>query len=103
MDKSYFGESIPPDSGLLSAIEAHGHVGRIITADWNGKNDTDTMSQILKTNGKAILLIRNPFHAIFSFIDHIEGDHMGHANFSKLIGFGKRQWHLHYIFTFCSK
>ena len=68
-------------------VKAHGYAGRgVVTRLWNKPNDT--FSQIEKTSGNAILLIRNPYNAIFGFRNHVEGGHFGHANLSEFIGVG---------------
>ena len=61
-------------------------MGRIIIEQWNQPNDT--ISQMEKTNGNAILMIRNPFHAILGLLNHRAGGHLGQANLSLLIGSG---------------
>ena len=61
-------------------------MGREVIEEWN--KPKDTISQMEKTDGNAILLIRNPFNAILGFRNHMENGHWGHANLSKFIGSG---------------
>ena len=68
-------------------VKAHGYAGRgVVSKVWNQPNDT--FFQMEQTNGRAILLIRNPYHAIFGFRNHISGGHLGHADSSMFTGPG---------------
>ena len=67
MIPGFFGESLHIDSGLTSVVKGHGHY----TSSFVNKKETstpqDTDFQISKTKGKSILLIRNPYEAIYSY------------------------------------
>ena len=68
---------MPFDSGLTSVIKGHGHQG-----------PGDTEYQMYSTGEKAILLIRNPYEAIYGYRHfHFHGQ-LGHADVSKFIGRG---------------
>ena len=68
-------------------VKSHGYAGRgVVSQTWN--HPDDTLTQIEQTNGRAILLIRNPYYAIFGFRNHIQGGHFGHADSSNFDGYG---------------
>lgn len=68
----YFGESLPYASGLTSVIKGHGYLGTFETFE-------DTDHQMTITHGNAILLIRNPYSAIYGFRHYYSGGHLGYA------------------------
>jgi len=74
----YYGESIPFDSGLTSVIKAHGST----------TNEGTTSEQMKWTEGNAILLIRNPFKAIYGHRHLDAGGHVGYADASHFFGAG---------------
>ena len=78
----FFGESVPSDSGLLSMIKAHGYLGQ------TGSASNLTTEEILKTNGRAVVLVRNPFRAIYGYRHLNIAGHTGHSNASHFIGPG---------------
>ena len=85
-DAGYFGESVPPDSGLVSIIKAHGYYGQRSITDITNLNLTT--EQIIKTNGTAVLLFRNPYKAIYGYRHTLKAGHTGHTNAAQFIGPG---------------
>ena len=74
----YYGESLPFDSGLTSVIKAHGST----------TNEGTTRDQMEQTDGNAILLIRNPYKAIYGHRHLDAGGHVGYADASHFFGPG---------------
>ena len=74
MTKGFFGESLPVCSGLTSIVKGHGH------------GNTDL--QLNLTDEKAILLIRNPYEAIYGYRHYLFNGPHGHADISKFKGKG---------------
>ena len=74
----FFGESLPFGSGLTSVKKGHGHQG-----------PGDIEFQMYSTGEKAILMIRNPYHAIYGYRHYTFHGHLGHADASHFIGKGK--------------
>ena len=64
-----FGGDLPHNSGLTSVIKGHGHYSPLeLNSTYNEKTTSkDTTYQMEQTNGTAILLIRNPYHAIYGY------------------------------------
>ena len=81
----HLGEYVPYNSGLLSVIKAHGYIR--VKGRYSWSYPEDLISEMLQTNGKAVVLIRNPYRAIYSYRNHMEG-HTGHANISQFLGLG---------------
>ena len=87
----YFGESVPSNSGLVSIIKAHGDYG---ISGFASKHEPmkytegRTTEEILKTNGSAVVVFRNPFQAIYGYRHLNIAGHTGHANASQFIGPG---------------
>ena len=81
----YFGESVPSNSGLVSIIKAHGYYGQTGPASTYLHLTTE---EILKTNGNAVVLIRNPFRAICGYRHTLKAGHTGHTNASQFIAPG---------------
>ena len=81
----YYGESVPSDSGLLSIIKAHGSLKHMQTRTAFNL----TAEQIFKTNGSAVVLVRNPFRAIYGYRHLQFAGHTGHTNSSQFIGPGR--------------
>ena len=76
----YYGESLPYDSGLTSVIKAHGST----------TNEGTTSDQMSWTEGNAILLIRNPYKAIYGHRHLDAGGHVGYADASHFFGPGNK-------------
>ena len=74
MTKGFFGESLPVCSGLTSVVKGHGY------------GNTDL--QLNLTDEKAILLIRNPYEAIYGYRHYLFNGPHGHADISKFKGKG---------------
>ena len=81
----HLGESVPPNSGLLSVVKAHGYIRIKNRYKWSYPEDL--LSEMHLANGTAVLLIRNPYRAFYSFANHIVSP-FGHANISHFIGRG---------------
>ena len=68
-----FGGDLPYNSGLTSVIKGHGHFNPLKLNSneekHNEKKTTleETTYQMEQTDGTAILLIRNPYHAIYGY------------------------------------
>lgn len=60
----YFGESVPYSSGLTNVIKGHGDVVR----EFGGRGTDFEMN---RTSKDGIILIRNPFEAIYSYRNYI--------------------------------
>ena len=69
---------MPYDSGLTSVIKAHGST----------TNEGTTSDQMMWTNGNAILLVRNPYKAIYGHRHLDAGGHVGYADASHFFGPG---------------
>ena len=83
----YFGESVSSDSGLISIIKAHGHCVQIRSEKfWSSSYTTE---EIRKTNGRAVVLVRNPFTAIYGYRHVTTAGHTGHTTSSQFIGPGQ--------------
>ena len=85
--EGYFGESVPSNSGLVSIIKAHGDYG-ISKHEPMKYTEGRTTEEILKTNGSAVVVFRNPFRAIYGYRHLNNAGHTGHANASQFIGPG---------------
>ena len=78
---------MPYNSGLLSVVKAHGYfrVGK----SFSFNKPEDLKNEINWTNRKAVLLIRNPYRAIYSYRNTaITKRHSLHANISDFFGQG---------------
>ena len=79
---------MPYDSGLLSVIKAHGYF-RVDKNNYCLNKPEDLLNEIIWTNGKAVLLIRNPYRAIYSYRNHILTKNVRlHGDISGFIGQG---------------
>ena len=85
----YFGDAIPVYSGTTCLIKSHGYFNTPTTnrRDLQTKpEDTDYHMSITRRTG--IVLIRNPFRALYSFRNYnVMGLH-GHADASEFKGRG---------------
>ena len=88
----FFGEGVPFDSGLVSLIKGHGNYNPYDQQRINHKDATTSRQAIINemkiTDNNAIIIIRNPYHAIYSYKNYIEKGSSGHANESKFFGPG---------------
>lgn len=84
----FHGESLPFDSGFTSVIKGHGHYSPLgmnkNTGEFSSPNAT--LAEMLQTNGTAILLIRNPYKAIYGYRHYLSAGGIGYADASKFIG-----------------
>ena len=84
----FHGETLPPVSGLTSVIKGHGHYSnKVISEELSSLGDTEQQMSLLKE--KAILLIRNPYDAIYGYRHYVFSGQHGHTDISKFIGKGK--------------
>ena len=87
----FHGEIIPHDSGLTSVIKGHGHYSPLgfnkRTNDFSKPEDTS--KQMRETQGTAILLMRNPYLAIYGYRNYLFEGHKGIADVSRFLGKGK--------------
>ena len=74
----FVGESLPYDSGLTSVIKTHGST----------TNQGTTSDHMMWTEQNAILLIRNPYKAIYGHRHLDAGGHVGFTDSSHFIGPG---------------
>ena len=89
-----FGEAVPFDSGLVTLIKGHGNynpedVQRINYLEPTTKKE-DFINQMRITNNNAILLIRNPYHVIYSYRNYVKKGDSGHAKDSYFFGAGNK-------------
>ena len=93
----FYGEAVPVDSGLVTLIKGHGNFNpggnqRLNLVDITTP-DHITTDEIKKTDNNAILLIRNPYHVIYSYRNYVEKksspNWRRHATEDKFIGTGK--------------
>ena len=87
----FHGEIVPYDSGMTSVIKGHGHYSPL---GFNKRfadisKPDDTLKQMGGTQGTAILLMRNPYHAIYGYRNYLFEGHAGIADVSKFLGKGK--------------
>ena len=75
----------------MTVIKSHGSTldGTSVRAQ-KGMSSTyaKTEDEMMKTNGNGILLIRNPYRAIYGNRHLNNGGHMGYADASKFFGRG---------------
>ena len=87
----FHGESLPFDSGHTSVIKGHGHYSPLgFDTRWSEQSVlNDTFDQINKTQGVAVLLMRNPYRAIYGFRHYTSGGRVQYTDVSKFFGDGK--------------
>ena len=85
----FHGETLPPVSGLTSVIKGHGHYSNKIINNEELSTPGDTEHQMSLTKEKAILLIRNPYDAIYGYRHYVFHGQHGHTYISKFLGKGK--------------
>ena len=85
----FHGETLPPASGLTSVIKGHGHYNNNIMKDRELSDPGDIERQMSLTQEKAVLLIRNPYDAIYGYRHYVFHGQLGHTDISKFIGKGK--------------
>ena len=88
-----FGEAVPYHSGLTCLIKGHGHFNPDSAYRINMRDKITTRQEFLKeleiVNGTAVLLIRNPYHVIYSYRNYVDkGMAGGHSDESKFFGPG---------------
>ena len=98
----FHGESLPFDSGLTTVIKSHGstctaidfHRSRQIQRS-DARINGWTSDEMKRTHRDGIILIRNPYRAIYGYRHLKDGGHLGLADASKFFGPG-----LQYIILF---
>ena len=87
----YSGDSVPHYSGLVSIIKAHGYYKQY-TYDKTLKKvhfpPDYTNVEIMATDGKAVLLLRNLYASIYGYRHLIQSGHASHTNATHLVGKG---------------
>ena len=84
---------MPPDSGLVSIVKSHGYYGQY-HYDFEEQKKVDwgsdyTNFEIMAADGKAVLLLRNPYTCIYGYRHLIQAeDHTGQTNASQFVGTG---------------
>ena len=87
----YYGESLPYNSGLTVAIKSHGNTidgASLGSQPGMIRTYARTNDQMKWTNRNGILLIRNPYKAIYGNRHLNDGGHVGYADASKFFGRG---------------
>ena len=88
----FFGEAVPFDSGLVSLIKGHGNYNPEDQQRINHRDVTtsrqDIINEMKVTENNAIIMIRNPYLAIYSYKNYIEKGSSGHADESQFFGPG---------------
>ena len=87
-----FGEAVPYHSGLTCLIKGHGNFNPDNAYRINKRDKTTSKQNFLKeleiVNGTAVLLIRNPYHVIYSYRNYVDKGMAGHSDESKFFGPG---------------
>nr|XP_018917676.1 PREDICTED: WSC domain-containing protein 1-like [Bemisia tabaci] len=83
--KGFFGERESPDCGCTSVQKTHGFA----LAGAVPKLPTEKTAEVSLFNGRAILLLRNPYEALLSYRNYLYGGHTGFAPNNKFRG---RDW-----------
>ena len=86
-----FGGDLPHNSGLTSVIKGHGHYSPLeLNSTYNEKTTSkDTTYQMEQTNATAILLIRNPYHAIYGYRHYMFEARVGNTYANNFLYKGK--------------
>ncbi|CAH0394429.1 unnamed protein product [Bemisia tabaci] len=80
--KGFFGERESPDCGCTSVQKTHGFA----LAGAVPKLPTEKTAEVSLFNGRAILLLRNPYEALLSYRNYLYGGHTGFAPNNKFRG-----------------
>ena len=80
LNLGYHGESLHFNSKLVITIKSH---GRTITQP--------TENEMMNTNRNGIIIIRNPYKAIYGYIHTSIGGYLGYADVSKFVGDGMKR------------
>ena len=84
---------VPYDSGLTCLIKGHGNFNPDGVYRMNKRDKItsriDFPKELKIVNGRAVLLIRNPYHVIYSYRNYVDKSLVGHADESKFIGSGR--------------
>ena len=84
----YHGESLDYNSKMLATIKSHGSTIFLPS--------TTTRDEILTTNRRGIILIRNPYRAIYGAWNYFHDGQLGHADASSFFGPGGKFFHSKY-------
>ena len=88
----FFGESVPYDSGLVTLIKGHGNFNPEDQQRINHRDKTTSrqmfQDEMRITENNAIVIIRNPYHVIYSYKNYIEKGSSDHADESQFFGPG---------------
>ena len=87
----FHGESLPFDSGHTSVIKGHGHYSPLGFDTRTNEHSVlnDTLDQMYKTQGAAVLLMRNPYRAIYGYRHYTFAGRVRYTDVSKFFGDGK--------------
>ena len=83
-------------SNLTVVIKSHGStidgtsLGYIPSIKGISRSNGRTEDEMVNTNKNGILLIRNPYRAIYGYRHLMEGGHVGYADASKFFGPGMK-------------
>ena len=88
----YHGESLPFNSGMTTVIKSHGSTIDFHRSQQHLRSDVRinarTDHEMKRTHRNGIVLIRNPYRAIYGYRHLNDGGHLGHADASKFFGPG---------------
>ena len=85
-------------------MKGHGHFNPhgafIMNARDKSTSRLDFLKELKIVNGRAILLMRNPYHVIYSYRNYIDKGFAGHADESRFTGAGMDRTQIYIIFRF---
>ena len=88
----FHGESLPFNSGLTTVIKSHGSTIDFHRSQQIQRSDVRinarTSDEMKRTHRDGIILIRNPYRAIYGYRHLNDGGHLGLADASKFFGPG---------------
>ena len=98
---------MPYNSGLTCLMKGHGHFNPhgvyIMNARDKSTSRLDFSKQLNIVNGKVVLLIRNPYHVIYSYRNYVDKGFAAHADESKFNGSGMDWKQIHFNFRLKSE
>ena len=83
---------MPYTLGLTCLMKGHGHFNPhgvfIMNARDKSTSRLDFLKELKIVNGRVVLLMRNPYHVIYSYRNYVDKGFAGHANESRFTGPG---------------
>lgn len=80
----FYGEAVPPDCGCTSVQKTHGFALAGFVPHEKKKT-----AEVALFNGRAVLLLRNPYEALLSYRNFLYGGHTGFAPYDRFTGPGE--------------